>query len=1228
MRVYAIVAILLCCHVAGAQGVAQYACLRTDAPPVVDGRLDDACWQPASEAPVLYQTGLDGAPATNETRVRLLMDGQALYLCADAPTAPGKQPSAAARDRDGKTWNDDSLELFLSTDFTSEDYYHLTFNALGTQMDSRVEEDVPPEESIRWNADWQVATVPREGGWSAEAKIPWPVFGLDAAPPQGWVWRVKIGCVARGFQNSMWPKNSDQSFHNRDCWGYLIFSGENLALNPGFEAGIPEQGSPAGWQYAYYEKEGKGICSVVEGDAASGRFCGRLEKTDDKDWFPVLYTVPVPVQPGSTYEISAMARCDREFRMRYNLIGEAGGKRGVPVPATDGWQRVSMEATVPETGVKELQAGFQLIATTGVILIDDIMIRRRNELSGTVDDETKPHPFHNLHELASRTAFKPYELLQGPDGSFQADRVIFRDSATGAPVTMYTRSAGGSTRHTYMEISPWNADGSLLALTGGWPGKGTMMLPADGSTLKPLAFYASSPIWDRHDPFRLYFRKYRGHEKTDLWDLAIGNVGTGSFETRRRFAGDISLWPMSQDGEKLLVRETLVGDDGKPASRVWIMDRECNEGLELDPKGLVHQTWFTKLPDYSVEFEWEGQKPAGQYVIGTDGAVRKLFDQTYGHRAHSPDGNWLAIIGPCAIRDKRTGETRIISDEGSNHQTWEVSDDWYATSDSLYLKRVVVNGSPTVQRIGAHNSQLKHSTYWSEPHPEMSPDGTKLAYASSMLGDIDFYTVQMRVPDPPQQLTVERRGGQYGLKWLPGEHHAETAGYRVYVTYGSGLWGKPVTDALVKGTEYVVAAAQLIKFRQPGPVAMPFFYVTAVEHSGLESPPSNDAPAWTGYPWAPRSYLEAEGAKHAAPAVEVFDPAASNFYALLLGKLEASGPLEIRLSGDTYGMPAYLWVRVRARKPASLSAQSGRTDLGSVEVPAGQYTWLRFPNGDADHRIVMTASLRASAPGVVLDRLLLTSDEGFRPTGKGRTDVEAPTVTGLSAQPTGCYAARLSWQPAEAQDLSHYNVYCSTSADVQPVQERLIASPSATSYVDWGLQAGTEYHYVVTAVDRTGNEGPPTDAAVARTEALGQRVLIELDRPWSTKATSTLELPFTVPQETDFVVWGKVQSLNGERSGPIRLALDGSGLGAHSIAFDYICVGHGGPVLGAWLWDCLRPVRAKSEDPTTYHAAAGDHVLQLTAPEGADLQWEGFCITNDLGYRPDGTVSFLVGSER
>ena len=55
-----------------------------------------------------------------------------------------------------------------------------------------------------------------------------------------------------------------------------------------------------------------------------------------------------------------------------------------------------------------------------------------------------------------------------------------------------------------------------------------------------------------------------------------------------------------------------------------------------------------------------GADAPGQYCISTDGKVRKLFDQTSGHRAHSPDGRWVAVMAGCAIRDKRTGELKAI----------------------------------------------------------------------------------------------------------------------------------------------------------------------------------------------------------------------------------------------------------------------------------------------------------------------------------------------------------------------------------------------------------------------------------------------------------------------------------------------------------------------------------------------------------------------------------------
>ncbi len=53
------------------------------APPVIDGRLDDSVWQTAEPLTGFVQRELrEGAPVTERTEVRLLTDGQALYIGA------------------------------------------------------------------------------------------------------------------------------------------------------------------------------------------------------------------------------------------------------------------------------------------------------------------------------------------------------------------------------------------------------------------------------------------------------------------------------------------------------------------------------------------------------------------------------------------------------------------------------------------------------------------------------------------------------------------------------------------------------------------------------------------------------------------------------------------------------------------------------------------------------------------------------------------------------------------------------------------------------------------------------------------------------------------------------------------------------------------------------------------------------------------------------------------
>ena len=75
----------------------------------------------------------------------------------------------------------------------------------------------------------------------------------------------------------------------------------------------------------------------------------------------------------------------------------------------------------------------------------------------------------------------------------------------------------------------------------------------------------------------------------------------------------------------------------------------------------------------------------------------------------------------------------------------------------------------------------------------------------------------------------------------------------------------------------------------------------------------------------------------------------------------------------------------------------------------------------------------------------------------------------------GAVIADLSWSINLEPDLAGYRVYRSENQGTrgQLLTPALLLSPA---YRDVSVQPGHRYWYVVTAVDRSGNEGTPSDA--------------------------------------------------------------------------------------------------------------------------------------------------------
>jgi hypothetical protein len=91
----------------------------------------------------------------------------------------------------------------------------------------------------------------------------------------------------------------------------------------------------------------------------------------------------------------------------------------------------------------------------------------------------------------------------------------------------------------------------------------------------------------------------------------------------------------------------------------------------------------------------------------------------------------------------------------------------------------------------------------------------------------------------------------------------------------------------------------------------------------------------------------------------------------------------------------------------------------------------------------------------------------------GPPDTTPPsTLAGLAATP-GDTQVQLDWADNAETDVVGYNVYRSTSlnSDYARVNSALVPT---SPYLDSGLNNGTKYYYVVTAVDGSGNESDPT----------------------------------------------------------------------------------------------------------------------------------------------------------
>ena len=169
----------------------QLQAVKTDQPPKIDGRLDDASWQAAVVATDFIQNfPQTGKAASAKTEVRILYDNTAIYIGAkmfDDPAMIRKQLTA----RDGETKADaDYFSVFFDTYKDRQNGFQFLVTASNVQTDAKMSPnqklDLGEYGDKTWDAVWQSKTSIVSDGWIAEIRVPYISLRFAKKDVQEW----------------------------------------------------------------------------------------------------------------------------------------------------------------------------------------------------------------------------------------------------------------------------------------------------------------------------------------------------------------------------------------------------------------------------------------------------------------------------------------------------------------------------------------------------------------------------------------------------------------------------------------------------------------------------------------------------------------------------------------------------------------------------------------------------------------------------------------------------------------------------------------------------------------------------------------------------------------------------------------------------------------------------------------------------------------------------------
>jgi len=154
--------------------VAQRTTIRATAIPTavtLDGKLDEPFWTTADSIDDFRQREpLEGFPATERTVVKVVHDGDALYIAVRCYDSSMRVVRASQLRRDADLSSDDNVRILIDGFNDRRSAFVFATNPNGAQWDAQFSGVDDLNEN--WNGIWDVAVSRGSAGWTAEFRIP------------------------------------------------------------------------------------------------------------------------------------------------------------------------------------------------------------------------------------------------------------------------------------------------------------------------------------------------------------------------------------------------------------------------------------------------------------------------------------------------------------------------------------------------------------------------------------------------------------------------------------------------------------------------------------------------------------------------------------------------------------------------------------------------------------------------------------------------------------------------------------------------------------------------------------------------------------------------------------------------------------------------------------------------------------------------------------------------